>query len=44
MGKTHQQIDDLDRERTIADTILDRLLHDVHIVSLSGESLKKVKK
>lgn len=31
-------------ELAIADTILDRLVHGAHRVSLSGESLRKVKK
>jgi hypothetical protein len=31
-------------EGTIADAILDRLVHGVHHISLSGESLRKVKK
>ncbi|WP_334640960.1 ATP-binding protein [Pedobacter sp. CAN_A7] len=31
-------------EGTIADAILDRLVHSAHRISLSGESLRKVKK
>jgi DNA replication protein DnaC len=31
-------------EGTIADAILDRLVHAAHRMSLSGESLRKVKK
>jgi len=31
-------------ERTIADAILDRLVHDAHRIELKGESLRKTRK
>lgn len=30
-------------EKTIADAILDRIVHDAHRISLKGESLRKTK-